>query len=315
MNFKTLSDLNNDIYNNLSDLPDVDLIVGVPRSGMLVASILALYLNKPLTDIDSFKNGILYSSGETKNTKEQVKNVKDARSILIVEDSVSSGNSILKAKNKLKDSEDKYEFIYLAAYVTYESKKYVDYYLSIVEHPRSFEWNIMHTGNLSRACVDIDGVLCVDPTEEQNDDGEKYKQFLENAIPKLLPTVKINTIVTSRLEKYRPETERWLSKHNIEYEKLHMLSLDSKEERQRLGCHGKYKAGIYKKSKCILFIESNPGQAEEINALTKKGVFCIDNQTYYDEHFLRKTKANSFCRMKRMIPRKLKIILKSVLKK
>lgn len=315
MNFKTLSDLNNDIYNNLSDLPDIDLIVGVPRSGMLVASILALYLNKPLTDIDSFKNGILYSSGETKNTTKQVKSVKDAKNILIVEDSVSSGNSILKAKEKLKGLENEYKFIYFAAYVIDESKKYVDYYLSIVEHPRSFEWNIMHTGNLSRACVDIDGVLCVDPTDEQNDDGEKYKQFLENAIPKLLPTIKINTIVTSRLEKYRPETEKWLSEHNIEYEKLYMLSLASKEERQRLGCHGKYKASIYKKSKCILFIESDPGQAEEINALTKKGVFCIDNQTYYDEHFLVKAKAHSYCRLKSKIPRRVKLILRKILKK
>lgn len=315
MNFKTLSDLNNDIYSNISNLPKIDVIVGVPRSGMLVASILSLYMNKPLTDIDSLRNGILFSSGDTKNTIGNIKSLSEAKNVLVVEDSVTTGNSIRKAKEKLRDLETKYNLIYFAAYVTHESKKHVNLYLSIVEHPRSFEWNIMHTGNLTKACVDIDGVLCVDPTNEQNDGGSIYKQFLENAIPKLVPTVKINTIVTSRLEKYRPETEKWLAKHNIEYDKLYMLPLNSKEERQRLGCHGEYKAKIYKKSKCILFVESNPEQAIEINKLTKKGVFCIDNQEYYDESRLTKTKANSYSRIRSKIPRKVKLILRKIIKK
>jgi uncharacterized HAD superfamily protein len=31
---------------------------------------------------------------------------------------------------------------------------------------------------LKKACFDIDGVLCADPLPEQNDDGEKYINFL-----------------------------------------------------------------------------------------------------------------------------------------
>lgn len=46
MNFRTLDQLNQCIYNNMYKLPrDIDLIVGIPRSGMLVANIIALYLN------------------------------------------------------------------------------------------------------------------------------------------------------------------------------------------------------------------------------------------------------------------------------
>ena len=35
----------------------------------------------------------------------------------------------------------------------------------------------------------------------------------------------IGHIFTSRFEKYRKETENWLKKHNISYDKLHMLNV------------------------------------------------------------------------------------------
>ena len=64
MNYRNISDLNNMILQNLSIIPrDFDLIVGVPRSGMLPANLLSLYLNKPYTDIHSFLNGHIYKAG------------------------------------------------------------------------------------------------------------------------------------------------------------------------------------------------------------------------------------------------------------
>lgn len=63
--------------------------------------------------------------------------------------------------------------------------------------------------------MDIDGVLCADPTPEENDDGEKYRHFLLNTPPLFIPKVTIGTLVTSRLEKYRPETEAWLQKNHV----------------------------------------------------------------------------------------------------
>ena len=49
MNYRSISDLNNIILQRLSILPrDFDLIVGVPRSGMLPANLLALYLTDKL---------------------------------------------------------------------------------------------------------------------------------------------------------------------------------------------------------------------------------------------------------------------------
>lgn len=59
MNYRNIDDLNHCILQHLSILPrDFDLIVGVPRSGMFPANLLALYLNLPVTDIDLSATGI-----------------------------------------------------------------------------------------------------------------------------------------------------------------------------------------------------------------------------------------------------------------
>ena len=66
MNYRNIDDLNHCILQHLSILPrDFDLIVGVPRSGMFPANLLALYLNLPVTDIDSFRNGAYLSDRRT----------------------------------------------------------------------------------------------------------------------------------------------------------------------------------------------------------------------------------------------------------
>jgi uncharacterized HAD superfamily protein len=147
--------------------------------------------------------------------------------------------------------------------------------------PRIFEWNLMHHSELQSACLDIDGVLCLNPTEEENDDGEKYLRFLREATPLWLPTVPVGCLVTSRLQKYRIETEQWLARHGVKYAELVMLNMESAEERRRTGCHGRFKGEVYRSKKSQFFIESDARQAHEIAQLAAKPVFCIaDRQVY-----------------------------------
>ena len=309
MEFITYKELNNDILKNLHKIPkDIDVVVGVPRSGLMLASIIALYLNKPLSDIDSFINGTMLEVGKTKNVKGIKKEYKELNKILIVEDSILSGNSIIETKEKLKKVNYNFEYYYLAAYVVEEKKDLVDIYFKQIDPPRVFEWNYLHHNQLINACVDIDGVLCEDPTKEENDDGERYIEFIKNAKPKLIPTRKIGHIVTSRLEKYRKETEYWLMKNNIEYGELHMLDLPTAEERQKLCNHAEFKSSIYKKIKnATWFIESEKNQAEKIYELTNKTVFCIQNQEVYDENdcvkSYRNKKKNIKSKIKKITPK------------
>ena len=158
----------------------------------------------------------------------------------------------------------------------------VDYFFKKLETPRLFNWNYLNHSFATNCCYDIDGVLCIDPTKEQNDDGEKYIDFIKNATPLYIPTYKIKAIVTSRLEKYRKETEEWLVKHNIKYEKLYMLNMKTAEERRQANCHASFKADIYKKiTNSGLFVESNSRQAKEIHALTGKPVICVETDVMY----------------------------------
>lgn len=279
MNFITLDQLNDCLYKNISKIPrEIDLVVGIPRSGTMVANILALYLNLPYTDLNTFcKKGELFS-GNTRKRKTWIKNVAEAKKVLLVDDSISSGAAINVAKKKVKDNKIEAEILYLAVYALRVSCKMVDYYFEICEQPRMFEWNYMHHWALEYACIDIDGVLCEDPSFRQNDDGKRYREFLINAKPKLLPTQKVGCIVTCRLEKYRKETQEWLKSNSVEYDELHMLNLNSGRQRLENFDHGKYKAEIYKKSNKVIFIESNYRQAVTISKYSNKVVFCVESR-------------------------------------
>lgn len=274
MNYKTISDLNKTILKYLYILPkDFDLIVGIPRSGMFPANLLALYLNRPVTDLGSFINGHIYKTGE----RGKFIDIKKFKKILIVDDSISSGSAMLTCKKELAELEKSYEIKYAAIYGITETKDLVDYIFEIIPLPRYFQWNILNHMILEKACVDIDGVLCVDPAPEQNDDGEEYKKFILTATPLYIPGAKIGTIVTSRLEKYRTETEEWLRKNNVKYDKLVMLDLPNMEARMKANCHSSHKAKEYKNTKYTLFIESSLNQAIEINSITQKPVLCTEN--------------------------------------
>ena len=222
MYYRNISDLNNIILKRLSILPrDFDLIVGIPRSGMLPANLLALYLNKPYTDIHSFINGHIYKAG----ARGAFFDIKEFKKVLVVDDSIASGAAMEECRQNLKHLEKEFSFSYCAVYVIPGKEKSVDYFFEAVPLPRYFQWNLMNHTALAKACFDIDGVLCVDPTDDQNDDGVKYRDFILNAQPLIIPGSRIGSLVTSRLEKYRTETETWLKKYNVKYDELIMLDL------------------------------------------------------------------------------------------
>lgn len=171
---------------------------------------------------------------------------------------------------------------FCAIYASLENANQVDTYFELVSMPRVFEWNLMHSEMLEHCCVDIDGVLCGDPTQVQNDDADNYIDFLRSAQQITFPTMPIGHLVTSRLEKYRAETEKWLKVSGIVYRKLHMLNLPDAATRRQLNCHAKFKAEIYRgEIGGMLFIESEPTQAAEIALLSGKLTLSFKDQILY----------------------------------
>jgi len=277
INFRSVSDMDTLIRDNLVAIPNVDCIIGIPRSGMLPATLMALYLGKPLVSIEQV--------GQVATTRysERIPLATAIKYALVVDDSCDSGNAMRKAKEYLKPFTDKMRFLYCAVFVTQRAIELgaVDFYMEQLEQPRLFEWNILDHNILERACVDLDGVLCANPTPEENDDGMRYSEFIGLAQPLFIPHHTIHSIVSCRLEKYRQKTELWLKEHDVKYNHLYLMNYKDAEMRRKIGGYGEYKADIYKKSGTDLFIESESFQAELIEVISHKPVYCVSTNTFY----------------------------------
>jgi orotate phosphoribosyltransferase len=253
-------------------------VVGVPRSDLAVATMLALHLNVPLLHLDAFLSGSWDQSYTRwkgrKHSRFEAGNIRGA-DVLVIDDSAAHGVTTTDIKRRVaQNGLDKLCFIqYMAAFCAPTERPHVDFFLEEVDFPRVLEWNMIHHDNARYFCVDLDGVLCDDPIIDENDDGPKYEEFCLNAKPKFAPTVVLGAIVTARLEKYRPQTEAWLKKHDIHYQRLIMCNLPTGAEQRRLGAHATMKADAYKALGGLLFIESDLGQARAIRAATGREVF------------------------------------------
>ena len=171
-----------------------------------------------------------------------------------------------------------------------------------------------HREFCARSCFDLDGVLCIDPTDAENDDGRRYQEFLRTVPCLVVPTLPLAHIVTSRLERYRPETEAWLKEKGIQYRHLHMLDLPSAEERRRLRAHSSFTADVYSRVEADLFVVSNPEQAWMIARLSGKPALDYTNRQLISPDGLalvtlqqkqKYVRRRAFNRLKRMVARTL----------
>lgn len=277
MHFRSISDLNADVLANLHRLPrDIDIVVGVPRSGLLAAALISLAFNLPLADVEGFAQGRVLASGRTKRHTALDTGFEGFRHALLVDDSIQSGTSMAAARAAVSKARPDLKITTLAVYGVHGFNMGADLVFARVSEPRIFQWNVMHHGILSAACLDIDGVLCIDPLPRENDDGRAYMRFLTDAAPLHRPTRRIHALVTSRLEKYRSQTEAWLEARGVEYDHLFMLDLPDAASRRAANAHAAFKASVYAQSPATkLFIESERNQAIEIAARSKKPVLWL----------------------------------------
>jgi uncharacterized HAD superfamily protein/adenine/guanine phosphoribosyltransferase-like PRPP-binding protein len=278
--YVSFSQLATAIRTQLHAIPgDVDLIVGIPRSGMVPAYQIGLFLNRLVCDIEGFLGNGAISHGHTRKLGIELTALRQAQHILLVDDSIATGGSMQKALARIQESGYAGKISTCAAIVAPSHKSSVNVSFITLPQPRLFEWNAFHHACVENACFDMDGVLCVDPTSHDNDDGPRYEKFLANALPLFRPTLRIGHIVTARLEKYRNLTEDWLGANGITYGQLHLVDLPSKAERIRLGAHCSHKIRVYRETGASMFYESELGQAHEIAQGSGKPVLCVGDMT------------------------------------
>jgi len=287
MHYKSYSDLSHDIKSKLPLLikEQFDLVVGIPRSGMIPAYMIAFNLNINCISIQSFYNNDLINHGITRTPNKVVKYPWEAKKILLVDDSIKSGNSLATTLEKIPEHM-RSKITTLAVYTGLGGSKKVDIFIKYLPWPRMFEWNILYHTALPYYCLGIDGILCEEVVRENGSDDKVYRHNLLNANPLIIPNTKILALVTNRNEKYRNETESWLALHNVQYEHLIMLNQQENLNLNTTNAGIKHKAAYYKKSDAILFVEKDPVQALKISKLSLKPVFCFsDNQMYMPASF------------------------------
>jgi uncharacterized HAD superfamily protein/hypoxanthine phosphoribosyltransferase len=271
LSVRSLADMAQAVAANLHriDRDRFDVVVGVPRSGMIPAALIATHLQLPLADVNGYAQGVASGrSGERVNAGSRV---------LLVDDSCNKGRAMARAVSLLPKGT---KAVRLAVFGPYqvEPESVCDMWFEIVQGPRAFAWNMAKHIRLPRWGFDFDGVFCRDPERSENDDGPRYERFIAEAEPIFVPQRPIGHVVTCRLEKYRAATEAWLKRHGIAFEQLHMMPLATKAERMRHGNRGGWKARIVRQIGVEMFIESCPKQAGIIAREANVPVWCMRTQ-------------------------------------
>ena len=281
MEYRTVAQLDDAVVSWLGDLPrDIDIVAGIPRSGLLVANLLALHLNVPMTDVAGLIEGRVIQSGARFKGSDSRHFLTKPRHVLVVDDSVCSGSAMQKVRAQLAAAALPHRLSFAAVYMAPEARLdgHVDMYREIVPMPRVFEWNLMHGTVLANSCMDIDGVLCLDPTDQENDDGQQYLRFLRETPALLLPSAPVGWLVTSRLEKYRAQTEEWLARHKVQFGELRMMQYPDMAARRAARAYAPFKSDIYVETGAWLFIESDAALSVQIAQLSGRSVFCTETR-------------------------------------
>ncbi|MEL6979558.1 MAG: phosphoribosyltransferase family protein [Pseudomonadota bacterium] len=274
-NFVNYQDLAETIMLGRAAMPaKIDLVVGIPRSGMLAASMLAAQLNAPLTDVEGLKQDRLFGYGATKSAPNVKRALSDDRTVLIIDDIAGAGSAIRRTREDIAQAGVRGTIVFCVVYAPTLKHPDIDVVLKQTSPGLMAPWNIMHHKVLARACVDIDGVLCRNPFPHEDDDGAAYETFLKTTEPLHGVSGRIGWLVTSRKERYRAATEEWLARHGIEYDELHMTT--TPEEKQDSPA---FKARLYRETGAELFIESEGPCALRIAELSERNVMCVSAQT------------------------------------
>lgn len=232
--------------------PEVDLIVGIGRSGLMPATLLACHLHLPLwatagkAEIMPCGPGIRMEDFPARGP----------RHVLLVDDTVWSGHAMRQWAPVVLARWPDAALTRAAVYCHPNGRDWVDVFEAELGGPHYLEWNIYNAGHAEVMASDLDGVICDEAT------GRPLQ------LPRRRPLV---AIVTGRPAKVRAETEAWLAWWRIRYRELVMGPWEELPSVEEIAA---WKAAWYAKSAATLFVESDPAQAAVIRARSRKAVLC-----------------------------------------
>ena len=282
----SFSDLHKAIQSNLHLIPrNVDLIVAIPRSGLLPGMHVATSLNLPLITLGELQGQDFLEQRFTARKYLSLRSYP--KNVLVIDDSSNTGSRINQAREIISK---KWPSAKVSSFTVFKAKNSSfspDYWIISSDTPRVFAWNMFNHNQLTgEIAIDLDGILCPDPTSQENDDGDKYLNFIQNTTLKVSPLFAVKAIVTGRLEKYRKPTEKWLQKNGVQYGELVMNDAPDalfRRTKKFVTDFGEvdqisdFKSQALIRIKPLLFVESNLNQAMNITKLTSITTYAFDD--------------------------------------
>ena len=240
---------------------DVKGVVGIPRSGMIPASVLAAQLHVPLF---SYANGHVVHCGHGNRFTEKVSALGR---LVFVDDTLMMGTT-------LKHHRPESPHLWAVVYQNPHAKISADIFGQELEPPHLLEWNLFNSQFCNDLATDLDGVLCHDMPRDAD---------LTDARPLHLPRrTAVKAIITARCERWRMVTKAWLSHYGVKYEKLIMGQWKTEAERDSNPAQiAQYKADAITRLGVNWFTESCPRQAEDIAALSGVWTICPTNSKVF----------------------------------
>ena len=236
--------------------PEVDAICGIPRSGMIPASVIAAHLHLPLYTL---KKGNVPSVGHGRRIIPA-----EPVNVAFGDDTTMNGYTL----NKLEG----FKGLKCSVFTNPHSKRKPDLWVKELEPPHLLEWNLFNSGFVKTTAFDFDGVICHDQPVRS------WKA--EAARPRYLPRKSLVTIITARLETDRAATLDWCKRYGVNVKSLIMFR-GTEAERLQPQAVTKYKAEALAASGNDWFIESSSQQAAEIAELTGAWVICTEDFRVY----------------------------------
>lgn len=256
---------------------DVGRVVGVARSGITPASIVAKHLHVPIDIVDQQTGKVV----ETGCGFRGLHGSPRGSAVAMIDDTVMTGHSLLQVTQAVTRHYST-KVITAAVYCNPSAHRKPDVFAVSLPWPHLLEWNLFNSVLIQGSAFDMDGILCEDCPPECDDDGDRYAEWMQNVRPLYPVRIEpIPLIVTARLEKWRPLTEAWLKKWGIRWKRLVMGPWSSLTERNRPLEVSSFKAEHFRQFlrtarglEPHLFVESCPIQAREIATLSGGKTLC-----------------------------------------
>ena len=278
MFYRSMNDLNQAIVAWTRTLPrSPDLIVGIPRSGLLVANMIALYMNRAMTDVDGLIRGRYLNAGPRLNRA-----LADGRplDVLVVDDSLWSGTQMAETRRRIAAARLSHRIRYAVVYIAPGTADRVDFHYEVVPVPRVFEWNLMHHPFLEEGCLDIGVLFGTQSVLERSIAPGALANALSGLAPEFYPDRCVGWLVSDLSTAHRPALEAWLARHEIMYRAL-VLRGDPMDATAPGAGGAAFMADVYSHTRAWIFIASRAAYAAEIARRAFRPVFCYERHRMF----------------------------------